>query len=163
MCSAWVTHAQSHASVTNWRRTKWRKTRRAILLLVLSTKTTTERFLLKMCQWNGNSLRIIYNLQFERAIPGLIFSLLLFNKITLGVLLALLYKKTGKLISRVVKESSDSLFPSEHRLISLQYSGMLSISLRSHCLSPDMFCTALSHAKPPRNIHTARGVTLSRF
>ena len=80
MCSAWMTHAQRHASFTNWRRTKWRKTGRALLLFVLSTKTTTERFLLKMCQWNGNSLRIIYNLQFERAIPGLIFSLLLFNK-----------------------------------------------------------------------------------
>ena len=31
---------------------------------------------------------------------------------------------------------------------------MLSISLRFHCLSPDMFCTAFSHAKPPRNIHS---------
>ena len=40
---------------------------------------------------------------------------------------------------------------------------MLSISLSFHCLSPDMFCTAFSHAKPPRNIHAAREVTLSRF
>ena len=68
-----------------------------------------------------------------------------------------------KLISRVVKESSDSLFPGERRLISLQYSLMLSISLRFHCLFSDMFCTAFSHAKPPRNIHAAREVTLSRF
>ena len=70
-----------------------------------------------------------------------------------------------KLISRVVKESSDSLFPGERRLISLQYSEMLSISLRFHCLSPDMFCTAFSHAKPPdlRNIHAAREVILFRF
>ena len=68
-----------------------------------------------------------------------------------------------KLISRVVKESSDSLFPSKRRLISLQYSEMLSISLRFHCLSPDMVCTAFSHAKPPRNIHAAHLVTLSRF
>ena len=58
------------------------------------------------------------------------------------------------------KRWSDSLFPGERRLISLQYSGMLSISLRFHCLSPDMFCTAFSHAKPPRNIHAAREVTL---
>ena len=50
-------------------------------------------------------------------------------------------------------------FPGDRRLISLQYSGMLSISLRFHCLSPDMFCTAFSHAKPPRNIHAAREVT----
>ena len=63
----------------------------------------------------------------------------------------------------VVKESSDSLFPGERPLISLQYSEMLSISLRFHCLSPDMFCTAFSHAEPPRNIHAAREVTLSRF
>ena len=61
-----------------------------------------------------------------------------------------------KLISRVVKGSSDSLFPGERRLISPQYSGMLSISLRFHCLSPDMFCTAFIHAKPPRNLHAAR-------
>ena len=61
------------------------------------------------------------------------------------------------------KESSDSLFPGERRLISLQYSGMLSISLRFHCLSPDMYCTAFSHAKPPRNIHAARKVTLPRY
>ena len=47
--------------------------------------------------------------------------------------------------------------------VSLQYSEMLSISLRFHSLSPDMFCTAFSHAKPPRNIHAAREVTLSRF
>ena len=64
-----------------------------------------------------------------------------------------------KLISQVVKESSNSLFPGERRLISRQYSGMLSISLRFHFLSPDMFCTAFSHAKPPRNIHVAREVT----
>ena len=63
----------------------------------------------------------------------------------------------------VVKESSDSLFPGERRLISLQYSGKLAISLRIHCLLPDMFCTAFNHAKPPRNIHAAREVTLSRF
>ena len=68
-----------------------------------------------------------------------------------------------KLISRVVKESSDSLFPGERRLISRQYSGVLSISLRFHCLSPEMFCTTFSQAKPPRNIHAARQVTLSRF
>ena len=55
------------------------------------------------------------------------------------------------------------LFSGESRLISLQYSGMLSISCHFHCLSPDMFCTAFSHAKPPRNIHAAREVTLSRF
>ena len=36
---------------------KWRKTRRAILLFVLSTKTTKERFLLKRCQRNGNLYR----------------------------------------------------------------------------------------------------------
>ena len=65
-----------------------------------------------------------------------------------------------KLISRVVKESSDSFFPGEPRLISLQYSEMLSIPLRCHRLSPDMFCIAFSHAKPPRNIHEAREVTL---
>ena len=58
------------------------------------------------------------------------------------------------------KRWSDSLFPGERRLISLQYSGMLSISLRFHCLSPDMFCTVFSHAKPPLNIHAAREVTL---
>ena len=126
---------------------------------------------------------IIYSL--KRAISGLIFILLLVfyysTKITLGVLLALLYKRPVsidrrnfsfikalrlrqlrvKLISWVVKESSDSLFPGERRFILLQYSGMLSISLRFHCLSPDMFCTAFSHAKPPRNIHAAREVTLS--
>ena len=105
------------------------------------------------------------------------------TKITLGVLLALLYKRPVsidrqtshfmkalrlrqlrvKLISRVVKESSDSLFPGERRLISLQYSEMLSISLRFHCLSSDMLCTAFSHAKPSQNIHAAREVTLSRF
>ena len=56
-----------------------------------------------------------------------------------------------KLISRVVKESSDSLFPGERRFISLQYSEMVSISLRFHCLSPDMFCRAFSHAKHPRS------------
>ena len=33
---------------------KWQKTRRAILLFVLSTKTTKERFLLKLRQRNGN-------------------------------------------------------------------------------------------------------------
>ena len=98
----------------------------------------------------------------------MIFILLLFNKITLGVLLALLYKRPVsidrlrqlrvKLISRVVKESSDFLFPGERLLIWHQYSEMLSVSLRFHCLSPDMFCTAFSHAKPPRNIHAAREV-----
>ena len=117
---------------------------------------------------------LIYSL--KRAICGLIFILLLVfyysTKITLGVLLALLYKRPVsidrrnlrlrqlrvKLISRVVKESSDSLFPGERRLISLQYSEMLSIPF-----SPDMFPTAFSHAKPARNIHAAREVTLSRF
>ena len=54
MCSAWMTHAQSNASFTNWRRKKWRKTRRAILLFVLSTKVTKDRFLLRRCQRNGN-------------------------------------------------------------------------------------------------------------
>ena len=54
MCSAWMTHAQSHASFTNGRGTKWPKTRRAVLLFVLWTKTTTERFLLKLCQRKGN-------------------------------------------------------------------------------------------------------------
>ena len=39
-----------------------------------------------------------------------------------------------KVISRVVKESSESLFPGERRLISLQYSETLSISLRFHCV-----------------------------
>ena len=101
---------------------------------------------------------IIYSL--KRAISGLIFILLLVfyysTKITFGVLLALLYKRPVsidgeisrfikalrlrqlrvKLISQVVKESSDPLFPGERRLISLQYSEMLSISLRFHCLSP---------------------------
>ena len=130
---------------------------------------------------------IIYSL--KRAISGLIFILLLVfyhsTKITLGVLLALLYKRAVsidrrkflayfikalrlpqlrvKLISRVVKESSNTLFPGERRLISLQYWEMLSISLRFHCLSPDMFCTVFSHAKPPQNIHAAREVTLFRF
>ena len=94
------------------------------------------------------------------------------TKITRGVLLALLHKRRVsidrrnfevKLFSWVVKESSDSLFPGERRLTSLQFSGMLSTSLRFHCLSPDMFCMAFSHAKPPRNIHAAREVTLSRF
>ena len=61
------------------------------------------------------------------------------------------------------KRQSDSLFQGERRLISLQYSGMLSISLRFHCPSPDMFGTEFGHAKPPRNIHAAREVTLSRF
>ena len=41
-----------------------------------------------------------------------------------------------KLISLVVKESSDSFFPGERRLISLQYSEMLSISLRFHFSLP---------------------------
>ena len=54
MCSASMTHTKRHASFTNWRRTKWRKTRTAILLFVWSTKTTTEWFLLKLCQRNGN-------------------------------------------------------------------------------------------------------------
>ena len=65
----------------------------------------------------------------------------------------------GKRVFRK-KRCSDSFFPGERRLISLQYSGMLSISLRFHCLSPDMFYTAFSHAKPTRNIHAAREVTL---
>ena len=126
---------------------------------------------------------IIYSL--KRAISGLIFILSLVfyysTKITLGILLASLYKRPVsidrrkhikaqrlrqlrvKMISRVVKESSDSLFPGERRLISLQYSEMLSNSLRFHCLSPYMFCTAFCHAKPPRNIHAAHDETLSRF
>ena len=121
MCSAWMTHAQSHASFTNWRRKKWRNTRRTILLFVLSKKTTKERFLLKLCRRNGNWKRlalpvlyranstagkslthwilsgsfIIYSL--KRAISGLMFTLLLVfyysTKITLGVVLALLYKR----------------------------------------------------------------------
>ena len=61
------------------------------------------------------------------------------------------------------KRWSDSLFQGERRLISLQFLGMLSISLRFHYLWPDMFCTSFSHAKPLRNIHAAREVTLSRF
>ena len=52
-----------------------------------------------------------------------------------------------KLISRVVEESRDSLFPSER--LSLQYSEMLSISSCFHCLSPDMICTAFSNG----NLH----------
>ena len=36
----------------------WRKTPGAILLFVLSTKMTKERFLLKRCQQNGNLKRI---------------------------------------------------------------------------------------------------------
>ena len=40
----------------------------------------------------------------------------------------------------------------------------LTVSLEKYiCLLPDMFCTAFSHAKPPRDIHAAREVTLSRF
>ena len=138
------------------------------MLLVLSTKTTKARFLLlKLCQRNGNLKKnalpllyransreirntlnilsgsfIIYSL--KRAISDLIFILLLVfyysTKITLGVVLALLYKRPVvsidrrnfsfvtalrlrqlrvKLISRVVKECSDSLFPDDRRLISL--------------------------------------------
>ena len=56
---------------------------------------------------------------------------------------------------------SDSLFPGKRRLVPLQYSGILSISLRFHCLLTEMFCTAFSHAKPPRNIHSELEVTLS--
>ena len=127
MCSAWMTHAQSQASFTSWRWKKWRKTRRAILLFVLSTKTTKERFLLKRCQRNGNQKRIalpllcranyireilntlnilsgsfiIYSL--KREISGLIFILLLVvyysTKITLGVLLALLCKRPVSIAS----------------------------------------------------------------
>ena len=71
------------------------------------------------------------------------------------------FQQTGEIshfITRVVKESSDSLFPGERRLSSLQYSEMLSISLRFHCLSPDMFCMAFSHAKPQRkHPRSARG------
>ena len=44
-----------------------------------------------------------------------------------------------KLISRVVKEFSDSLFPGERRLISLQYSGTLSISLAFIACRPTCF------------------------
>ena len=134
------------------------------------------------------SLRIIYNLQVEESnfwfdIYSFI-SLWLFNKnnawrptcfivqtacfnrlakFLIFIKALRLRQLRVKLISRVVKDSSDSLFPGERRLISLQYSGMLSISLRFHGLSPDMFCTAFSNAKPPRNIHAAREVALSRF
>ena len=43
MCSSWMTHALSHASFKNWGRKKWRKTLRAILLFVLTTKTMDWR------------------------------------------------------------------------------------------------------------------------
>ena len=130
------------------------------------------------------SLRIIYNLQFEESnfwfdIYSFI-SLSLFNKINTWRPTCFIVQTTG--FNRPAKflillkhwgydsfelnwfhEFSDTLFPGERRLISLQYSEMLSISLCFHCLSPDMFCTAFSHAKLPRNIHAAREVTLSRF
>ena len=100
-----MTNAQSHASFTNWRWKKWRKTRRAILLFVLSTKRDFYQsvvsemeikkespFLscIELTVQQGNpshteySLRIIYNLQFKESnfwfdIYSFI-SLLLFNK-----------------------------------------------------------------------------------
>ena len=48
-------------------------------------------------------------------------------------------KKAPKKSNKGKKRQIDSLFPGERRLISLQYSEMLSMSLRFHCLSPDMF------------------------
>ena len=44
-------------------------------------------------------------------------------------------KKAPKKSNKGKKRWIDSLFPGERRLILLQYSGMLSISLRFHCLS----------------------------
>ena len=134
------------------------------------------------------SLRIIYNLKFEESnfwfdIYSFV-SLLLFNKNntrrpTCFIIQTIGFDRPAKffilltplrlrqlrvqLISQIVDERSDSLFLDERRLISLQYSEMLSIYSRFHCLSPDMFCTAFSHAKPPRNIHAAREVTISLF
>ena len=70
-------------------------------------------------------------------------------------------KKTGSSRLKLLKLYKRPV--SIGRLISLQYSGMLSIFLRFHCLSPEMFCTAFGHAKPPRNIHASREVTLYRF
>ena len=73
-------------------------------------------------------------------------------------------KKSTKWNKSLSEEKMERLsFPDGRRLISLQYSGMLSISLRFKCLSPDMFYTAFSHAKPPRNVHAACEVTLTRF
>ena len=122
---------------------------------------------------------IIYSLR--RAICGLIFILLLVfyysTKITLGVLLALLYKRPVsidrrnlrlrqlrvKLISRVVKESSDSLFlVSAHSLrFNIQEcsrSLYAFIAFRPTCFARRLVV---------RNLHEtskeARKVTLSRF
>ena len=73
-------------------------------------------------------------------------------------------KRSNKRNKSLSEEKMERLpFPDERRLISLQYSGMFSISLRFHCLSPDIFYTAFSHAKPPRNVHAVREVTLTRL
>ena len=114
---------------------------------------------------------IIYSL--KTAISGLIFILLLIfyysTKITLGVVLALLYKRPGfnkpaKFLILLKHCGYDNFtgcqrvnrfsFPCERRLISFQYSEMLSVSLRFHSLSPYMFCMVFIHAKHPRS---ARG------
>ena len=178
------------------------------MLFVLSTKTTKERFLLKLCQRNGNEKRIALSGLFlaessseedekvsaseEEAVPETESA----NEIQENVessysddsstdeakrrktaanpkpapssLTVTKSSKKALKISNKRKKSlserwTDSLFPVERRLISPQYSGVLSISLRFHCLSPETFCLAFSHAKPPRNIHAAREVTLSRF
>ena len=73
MCPAWMTHVWSHASFTNRRRTKWRKTRRAILLFVLSKKTTTERFQLTMSQRNGNYSQTKSSVPPKDALMNLVF------------------------------------------------------------------------------------------
>ena len=205
MCCAWMTHAHSHASFTNWRRTKWRKTRRAIAICFvdesdyreISAKSVSAKRKLKKNrpstlvqsqQYSREMLHtlnilsgsfIIYSL--KTAICGLIFILLLVfyysTKITLGVLLALLYKRPVsidrrnlrlrqlrvKLISRVVKESSDSLFlVSAHSLrFNIQEcsrSLYAFIAFRPTCFARRLVV---------RNLHEtskeARKVTLSRF
>ena len=179
------------------------------MLFVLSTKTTTEIFLLKLkCQRNGNEKRIALSGLFlaessseedekvsaseeeavtetesaneiqenvessysddssadeakRRKSAGNPKPAPSSSTVTKSSKKAL--KKSNKRKKSLSERWSDSLFPGERQLISLQYSGILSISLRFHCLSPDTFCTAFSHAKPPRNIHAAREVTLSRF
>ena len=154
-----------------------------MIQLTLTLKMTTARVVETSVTVNNNSPIQDYVHPDDQTQPTFILLLVFYysTKITLGILLALFsndrLQQTGeishfikaltlrqlrvKLISWVVKESSDSLFPGERRLISLQYSEML--SLRFYCLSPDIFCTAFSHAEPPRNIHAAREVTLSRF
>ena len=158
-----------------------------MIQLTLTLTMTTAQVVETSVTVNNNSPIQDYVHPDDQTQPTFILLLVFYysTKITLGVLLPLLCKRPVsidrrnfssyyykalrlrqlrvKLISRVVKESSDSLFPGERRLISLQYSEMLSISLRFHCLSPDMFCTAFSHAELPRNIHAAREVTLCRF